>query len=90
MHTDLDLSGIVICSGVLWAYRNTPNESTREKPSLFLYGMDLRTLTEAAFLPSSTWIPAEVSDYRDELILSLTSSRMTAEDPQDDGPSDST
>ena len=64
--------------GVLWAYRNTPHESTKEKPSFLLYGMDLRTPTEAAFLPCSKPIPAEVSDYREGLILSLTSARELA------------
>ena len=37
--------------GVLWAYHNTPHESTQEKPSFLLYGVDCRSLTEAAFLP---------------------------------------
>jgi len=37
--------------GVLYAYRNTPDESTGEKPSYLLYGMDCRTPTEAAFVP---------------------------------------
>ena len=27
--------------GVLWAYQNTPHESTHEKPSFLLYGIDL-------------------------------------------------
>ena len=37
-------------SGVLWAYRNTPHESTGEKPSYLLFGIDCRTPTEAAYL----------------------------------------
>lgn len=37
--------------GVLWAYRNTPHESTKEKPSFWLYGVDCRSPTEAALLP---------------------------------------
>ena len=40
-------------SGVLWAYRNTPHESTGEKPSFLLFGIDCRTPTEAALLPPS-------------------------------------
>ena len=36
-------------SGLLWAYRNTPHDATGEKPLLF--GMDLRTPTNAALLP---------------------------------------
>jgi len=35
----------------LYAYHNTPHESTGEKPSYLLYRMDCRTLTEAAFMP---------------------------------------
>ena len=38
-------------SGVLWAYRNTPHESTKEKPSFLLFGIDLKSPTEAALLP---------------------------------------
>ena len=37
--------------GVLWAYRNTPHESTGEKPSFLLFGIDCRSPTESAFLP---------------------------------------
>ena len=38
--------------GVLWACRNTPHSSTGEKPSFLLFGVDLRTPTEAAYLLS--------------------------------------
>ena len=34
--------------GVLWGYRNTPHESTGEKPSYLLFGVDCRTPTERA------------------------------------------
>ena len=37
--------------GVLWAYRNTPHESTHEKPSFLLFGLDCQSPTEAALLP---------------------------------------
>ena len=36
--------------GVLWAYRNTPHTSTGEKPSFLLFGVDLRTPTEAIYI----------------------------------------
>ncbi len=36
---------------VLYAYRNTPHESTHEKPSYLLFGKDLRTPTEACREP---------------------------------------
>ena len=37
--------------GLLWAYRNTLHESTGEKPSFLLYGLDSRSPTKAAFIP---------------------------------------
>ena len=37
-------------AAVLWAYRNTPHETTNEKPSFLLYGWDCRSPTEAAFI----------------------------------------
>ena len=47
--------------GVLWAYRNTPHESTGEKPSFLLFGMDLRTPSDAALFPPST--PEPIASY---------------------------
>ena len=49
--------------GVLWAYRNTPHESTGEKPSFLLFGMDCRSPTEAALLPPTPTQVTDVSDY---------------------------
>ena len=51
-------------SGVMWAYRNTPHESTGEKPSFLLFGIDCRTPTEAALLPPVQLEPTDVEDYR--------------------------
>ena len=65
-------------SGVLWAYRNTPHESTGEKPSFLLFGIDCRTPTEAALLPPTPIQPTQVEDYREEVILSLSSARELA------------
>ena len=65
-------------SGILWAYRNTPHESTKEKPSFLLYGVDLRTPTEAAFLSSTPPQLTDIVDYREELMMSLTSARELA------------
>ena len=31
---------------LLWAYSNTPHESTKEKPSFLLFGIDLQSPTE--------------------------------------------
>ena len=64
--------------GVLWAYRNTPHSSTGEKPSFQLFGVDLRTPTEAAFLPVPDTVPTTVEDYREELMVSLSSGRALA------------
>ena len=65
-------------SGVLWAYRNTPHDSTSEKPSFLLFGHDLRTPTEACFLPASPVYGGAVEDYREELMVSLSSARELA------------
>ena len=60
--------------GVLWAYRNVPHDSTGEKPSFLLLGIDCRTPTEAALLPPNELEATEVSDYK-EVILSLSVAR---------------
>lgn len=65
-------------SGVMWAYRNTPHESTGEKPSFLLFGIDCRTPTEAALLPPAEFEPIELEDYREEVIQSLSSARELA------------
>ena len=63
---------------MLWAYRNTPHEATGEKPSFLLFGLDYRTSTEAAFLPPAQLQVADVDDYRQELVVSLSSARELA------------
>ena len=50
-------------SSVLWAYRNTPHDSTGEKPSFLLFGWDLRGPTEAAFMKPTDAVPGTVEDY---------------------------
>ena len=50
--------------GVLWAYRNMPHESTQEKPSFLLYGIDCRYPTELAFLLPFDVDPADPANYR--------------------------
>ena len=62
--------------GVLWAYRCVPHDSTKEKP--FLLGIDCRTPTVAALLQPQKLEPTEVADYREELILSLSTARKLA------------
>lgn len=65
--------------GLLWAYRNTPHESTGEKPSFLLFGFDCRSPTEAALLPPENMDTASVPDYRRELMLSLSSAIRRAQ-----------
>ena len=65
-------------AGVLWAYRNTPLEATQEKPSFLLFGIDCKSPTEAALLSPELLEPVDVSDYREELVLSLSSARTLA------------
>ena len=65
-------------AGILWAYRNTPHDTTGEKPSFLLFGTDLRAPTDAAFLPPSSVTPTDVDDYREELMLSLSNAREIA------------
>ena len=65
-------------SGILWSYRKTSHESTNEKPSFLLLGIDCKSPTEAAFKPEATLHLTDVSDYREEMMLSLTSARGLA------------
>ena len=64
--------------GVLYAYRNIPQESTGEKPSYLLYGMDLHTPSEAAILPPSPTGWVDTDDYREQVTLSLSVARDNA------------
>ena len=59
----------------LWAYRNTPHESTKEEPSFLLFGMDLKSPTEAALLPPNSLDPIDLGSYREELVLMLSLAR---------------
>ena len=66
--------------GVLRAYRNTPHDSTHEESSYLMFGVDCRSPTEAALLPSEDIQPADVVDYRQELIPALSSAcKLAAE-----------
>ena len=49
-----------------------------EKPSYLLFGVDCHFPTEAALMPNKQISPTNVSDYREELTLSLFSARMLA------------
>ena len=65
-------------SSILWAYRNTPHESTGEKPSFLMFGLDLRSPTEAVYLNPSTVKASTVEDYKEKVMLSLSSARDLA------------
>ena len=65
-------------AGGLWAYHNTPYEATREKLSFLLFGMDLQSSTEAALFPTTHIEPADLEDYWEEVILSLSSAHDLA------------
>ena len=66
-------------AALLWAYRNTPHDSTSEKPSFLLFGWDCRSPTEAAPLPVDESVQyTTVTDYREELVHSLSSARQLA------------
>ena len=62
-------------SGALW---KVPHDSTGEKPSFLLLRVDCRTPTEAALLPTHVVEATEVTDYREELVLSLSTARRLA------------
>ena len=64
--------------GVLWAYRNTVHESTAEKPSFLLYGIDLRSPPEAELLQPQEEHVVEVENYREQLMITLRSARLMA------------
>ena len=64
--------------GALWAYRNIPHTSTGEKPSYLLFGYHCRSPTEVALLPASSYQPVNINDYREELVVMLSSVRKMA------------
>ena len=64
--------------GVLWAYRNTPHESTGEKPSFLMFGFDLRTPSEAELLPPSNQACTGIEDYRVQVMNTLILARNMA------------
>jgi len=64
--------------GVQWAYRNTPHNTTGEKISFLLFGIDLRAPSEAALAPLSSITPVGLEVYWENLILSLSSARELA------------
>lgn len=68
----------LMLSGVLFAYQNTPHESTCEKLSFLAFGVDSRTPPESAWMSSAPLSPTTLSDYWEQLIGSLSSARELA------------
>ena len=64
--------------GIVYAYRNSPHDSTGEKPSFLLFGFDCQSPSEAALMEPEVLQPTDVSDYCEQLVLSLTSARDLA------------
>ena len=52
---------------VLFAYRSSIQESTKESPFFLLYGRDPRLPTEEALSPPQTRQVLDIDDYRSEL-----------------------
>ena len=74
----LVISGISFSLGCYGPYRNTPHDSTGEKPSFLLFGIDCRSPSEAAYLKPAAIYPVDIDDYREELQVSVTSARKLA------------
>ena len=62
---------------ILWAYRNTPHETTGEKPSFLLFGMNCSP-TEAELSPLPNQYETDVMAFRAELMESLSFARNLA------------
>lgn len=63
---------------LLFAYRSSVQESTKESPFYLLYGRDPRLPTETVLSGQSTSYPADLDDYRSELTTKLSSAWATA------------
>ena len=57
---------------VLFAYRVSPKESTRESPFFLLYGRDPQIPTEAALSHPKTRYQVDLDDYKKDLVGSLS------------------
>ena len=57
---------------VLFAYRTSPQESTKESPFFLLYGRDPQLPTEAALTRPKTRYQVDLEDYKTELVSGLS------------------
>ena len=58
-----------------YGHTKTPPMTLLEKN---IFGVDCHSPTEAEITPSSNWDPMFIADYREELMLSLSSARQLA------------
>ena len=65
-------------SGILFAYRNIPQDVPGKKSSYLQFGVDCRTPTDTEFLTSTSLQLTSIQDYCEELSFSLASARDTA------------
>ena len=57
---------------VLYAYRTSMQESTRESPFYLLYGRDARLPTEAALTQPRTCYQVDIDDFKTDLVCNLS------------------
>ena len=65
-------------SPLSWAYRNEPHETHGDKPLFLLFGYECWAPSEAALLPPNSVDVTIVSDYREHVMLTLSSARKLA------------
>ncbi len=63
---------------LLFAYRSSVQESTRESPFYLLYGRDPRLPTETVLCAPAGLYPTDIGDYRNELTTKLASAWANA------------
>ena len=65
LHKHTARFGPQYLSAVLWAYHSTPHESTGEKSSFSVFGVDLGSLTDGVYQNPSTLVPGTVENYKE-------------------------
>ena len=80
MSVDLVSNGTSICQVFCGCTEIHPMTQGGEKPSYLLFGMDCWSPTETELTPPTEWHSISVTDYREELFLSLSSARQPAKE----------
>ena len=65
---------------MLYAYRTSPQESTKESPFYLLYGRDPGPPTEEALSPSQSRQAVEVDTYKVEITERMSAAWMVAQE----------